>query len=65
MESINLTDSQKETIKKEFRVWSGGYHPGEAFNEHKLFLEEWSDAYDKDTLDAFLTQWGEEELRKL
>ena len=59
-----LTDEQKIAIKKEFREWSGGYHPGEAGEEHDRFLEEWEETYGHDPLDAFLTQWGEEELAK-
>lgn len=62
--AAKLTDSQKAEIRKEFREFSGGYHPGEAGEEHDRFLEEWEGVYGHDALDAFLTQWGEEELAK-
>jgi hypothetical protein len=62
--SARLTDSQKADIRKEFREWSGGYHPGEAGDESEKFLEQWADVYGHDALEAFLTAWGEEETEK-
>lgn len=59
-----LTEEQKEKIRKDFREFSGGYHPGEAGEEHIRFVEEYEESYGDDVLDSFLTQWGEEESEK-
>lgn len=60
-----LTEKQKEKIRQDFRDFSGGYHPGEAGEEHIRFVEEYADEYGgDDVLDSFLTAWGEEESAK-
>lgn len=59
-----LTDAQKARIKEDFREWSGGYHPGEAGEEHAIYLDDHEGEYGREELDLFLTQWGEEELKK-
>lgn len=63
-EGKGLTDEQKEKIRKDFRDFSGGYHPGEAGDEREQFLSEWGDEYGEEELDAFLEEWGEEESQK-
>lgn len=62
--SSKLTDEQKERIRRDFREYSGGYHPGEAAEEAEKFLDEWAGEYGEEELDEFLQQWGEEELEK-
>lgn len=59
-----LSEADKASIKEDFLAWSGGYHPGEAGDEHDRYLKEWEERYGHDELDLFLTQWGEEELAK-
>lgn len=59
-----LTEEQRAKIREDFREFSGGYHPGEAGEEHIRFVEEYGEVYDDDVLDSFLTQWGEEESEK-
>lgn len=59
-----LDDAAKAAVRADFREWSGGYHPGEAGEEHERYLEEHEGTYGHDELDLFLTEWGEEELEK-
>lgn len=59
-----LSEKDKASVRKDFREWSGGYHPGEAADEHEKYLDLWEETYDRDDLDLFLTQWGEEESEK-
>lgn len=59
-----ISDDQKAVIKVDFREWSGGYHPGEAEDMHDLYLEQHEWMYGREKLDFFLTQWGNEEIKK-
>lgn len=66
MNQTILTEEQKAAIRVDFVKFSGGYHPGEAGKEHEEYVNyhSESDKYDSEALDAFLTEWGEEELAK-
>ena len=59
-----LTDEQKAEIQKEFREWSGGYHPGECDDRKCIFVDDWADTYGHEALEDYLEEWGEEEGAK-
>lgn len=55
------TEKQKTELKKDFLEFSGGSHPGEAFDEVEKYLEHNVTDENRESVEEFFESWAEEE----